>query len=82
MKERFSRAKKFVCDHPFGVSIGTGVVVGIVIAMVTNKTIINRLIVPSDFLQNLIDNPEGVIAFDVSPREKIWIVNAASKELL
>jgi hypothetical protein len=43
--------------------------------------VLTKLIVSEESLQTLIDKPESVIGFDVSPVEMIWILNQASTDL-
>lgn len=83
---RITRAKNFVSDHRIAFAFGTGFAVGVAIIVLQSKgvdtpSVLTRLKVTSDELQMLIDNPEGVLSFNVNPWDSIWIVNAASKEL-
>jgi len=86
MKDKFVRTKKFVQNHKVSISTVTGIAIGTVAAVSIVKAnqphVLTKLHMTTENLQYLIDNTEAVISYNVSPRDKIWIINAASKEEL
>lgn len=84
MKDKITRTKKFVQDHKISIATVTGIAIGAVAAVSIVKAsqphMLNKLYATSEDLQKLIDNPEGVISFDITSHETTWLLNAASKE--
>lgn len=85
MRNKLLRAKTFAHDHPYVVSFGAAIAVGIIIGVITRPNssgIINNVMLTKGNIQHLIDTPTGVVSFDVSPMHKIWVTNADSIENL
>jgi len=85
MKERFTRTTHFVREHKIAIAFGTAAVVGGTLGVIVGRRnapgTVLRLALTSEQLQGLIENTESVISFDMGPKAKIWIINAATREV-
>jgi len=73
--------KGFVQNHTFEIGFALGVVTMVALKQPRGLCTINKVIPTAEQLKWLLQNPEGLIEFNTHPGEKIWILNAASKEL-